>query len=39
MNDLKEIRKNLVHFKKKFEDSNVKFDVDNFKKKNILNYY
>ena len=37
MNDLKEIRKNLVHFKKKFEDRNVKFDVDNFKKKDILN--
>ena len=37
MNDLKEIRKNLVHFKKKFEDRNVKFDVDNFKKKDTLN--
>ncbi len=37
MHNLKEIRKNLDNFKKKFEDRNVEFDIDNFKKKDTLN--
>ena len=37
MHNLKEIRNNLDNFKKKFEDRNVKFDIDNFKNKDTLN--
>ena len=35
MYNLKELRKNLDSFKKKFENRNVNFDVDNFIKKEI----
>ena len=37
MNNLKELRKNLENFKKKFEDRNVDFDIIDFKKKDTLN--
>jgi seryl-tRNA synthetase len=37
MHDLKELRKNIVDFKKKFKDRNVDFDVENFNKKDFLN--
>ena len=37
MYNLKELRKNLDSFKKKFENRNVNFDVDNFIKKDTLN--
>ena len=37
MHNLKELRKNLENFKKKFEDRNVFFDVNDFNKKDILN--
>jgi seryl-tRNA synthetase len=37
MYNLKELRKNLDSFKKKFEDRNVNFDADNFTKKDTLN--
>ena len=33
MHNLKELRKNLENFKKKFEDRNVDFDIIDFKKK------
>ena len=33
MHNLKDLRKNLDNFKKKFEDRNVDFDINNFKKK------
>ena len=37
MHNLKELRKNLENLKKKFEDRNVFFDVNDFNKKDILN--
>ena len=37
MHNLKELRKNLEHFKKKFEERNVDFDIIDFKKKDTLN--
>ena len=37
MHNLKELRKNLDNLKKKFEDRNVNFDINNFKKKDSLN--
>jgi seryl-tRNA synthetase len=37
MHNLKELRKNLDKLKKKFEDRNVNFDIDNFIKKDSLN--
>ncbi len=37
MHNLKELRKNLENFKKKFEDRNVDFDIIDFKKKDTLN--
>ena len=37
MHNLKEIRKNLDNFKKKLEDRNIDFDINNFKKKDTLN--
>ena len=37
MHNLKDIRKNLEHFKKKFEERNVDFDIIDFKKKDTLN--
>ena len=37
MHNLKEIRKNLYKFKKKFENRNTNFDVDDFKRKDTLN--
>ena len=37
MYNLKEIRKNLDNFKKKLEDRNIDFDINNFKKKDALN--
>ena len=33
MHNLKDLRKNLDHFKKKLKERNVEFDVDNFSKK------
>ena len=37
MHNLKDLRKNLDNFKKKFEHRNVDFDIDNFKKKDFSN--
>ena len=37
MHNLKELRKNLEKFKKKFEDRNVDFDIIDFKKKDTFN--
>ena len=37
MHNLKELRKNLSNLKKKFEDRNVNFDLNDFKKKDSLN--
>ena len=37
MHNLKDLRINLENFKKKFEDRNVDFDVNNFNKKDTLN--
>ena len=37
MHNLKELRKNLDNFKKKFKNRNVDFDINNFKKKDTLN--
>ena len=37
MHNLKELRKNLDNFKKKFEDRNLDFDINDFKKKDTLN--
>ena len=37
MHNLKELRKNLDNLKKKFENRNVDFDINNFKKKDNLN--
>ena len=37
MHNLKELRKNLDNLKKKFEDRNVNFDLNDFKKKDNLN--
>ena len=37
MHNLKELRKNLVNVKKKLENRNVNFDVDDFNKKDSLN--
>ncbi len=37
MHDLKELRKDLDNFKKKFEDRNTVFDINDFKKKDTLN--
>ena len=37
MHNLKELRKNLDTFKKKIENRNIDFDIDDFKKKDILN--
>ena len=37
MHNLKELRKNLDKFKKKFEDRNVNFDINEFIKKDSLN--
>ena len=33
MHNLKDLRKNLETFKKKFKDRNLDFDIDEFKKK------
>ncbi len=37
MHNLKELRKNLGIYKKKFESRNVNFDVNDFDKKDSLN--
>ena len=37
MHNLKELRKNLDNLKKKLENRNVNFDINNFKKKDSLN--
>ena len=37
MHNLKELRKNIDNFKKKFKDRNVDFDETDFKKKDTLN--
>ncbi len=37
MHNLKDLRTNLNIYKKKFQDRNVSFDVENFKKKDSLN--
>ncbi len=37
MHNLKELRKNLDKFKKKFEDRNINFDISEFNKKDNLN--
>ena len=37
MHNLKELRKNLDNLKKIFENRNVNFDVNNFKKKDNFN--
>ena len=37
MHNLKDLRKNLEAHKKKFKERNVKFDVDDFNKKDALN--
>ena len=37
MHNLKELRKNLDTFKKKIENRNIDFDINDFKKKDILN--
>ena len=37
MHNLKELRKNLENFKKKFKDRNVDFDINDFNKKDTLN--
>ncbi len=37
MHNLKELRKNLDNFKKKFKDRNVDFDINDFNKKDNLN--
>ena len=37
MHNLKELRKNLDSYKKKFKDRNVDFDINNFNKKDLLN--
>ena len=37
MHNLKELRKNLSDFKKKFENRNTDFNIDDFKKKDTFN--
>ena len=37
MHNLKELRKNLDNFKKKFQNRNIEFDINSFKKKDSLN--
>ena len=37
MHNLKDLRKNLDILKKKFQERNVTFDIESFKKKDILN--
>ena len=37
MYNLKELRKNLDNLKKKFENRNVDFDINDFKKKDSIN--
>ena len=37
MHNLKELRKNLENFKKKFKDRNVNFDINTFQDKDNLN--
>ena len=37
MHNLKELRKNLDIFKKKLEDRNINFDINDFNKKDSLN--
>ena len=37
MHNLKELRKNLDTFKKKLENRNIDFDINDFKKKDTLN--
>ena len=37
MHNLKELRKNLGDFKKKFENRNTDFNIDEFKKKHTFN--
>ena len=37
MHNLKDLRKNLDIFKKKFKDRNIDFDTKDFKKKDTLN--
>ena len=37
MHNLKELRKNLDNLKKKFENRNVDFDINDFKKKDSIN--
>ncbi len=37
MHNLKELRNNLENYKKKFQDRNVNFDIDDFNKKDLIN--
>ena len=37
MHNLKDLRKNLVNLKKKLENRNIDFDINNFKEKDTLN--
>ena len=37
MHNLKDLRSNLDHFKKKLKERNVDFDIANFSKKDSLN--
>ena len=37
MHNLKELRKNLDNFKKNFDNRNIKFDINDFQKKDTLN--
>jgi len=37
MHNLKDLRSNIDHFKKKLKERNVDFDIDNFSKKDSLN--
>ena len=37
MHNLKDLRKNLDFLKKKFQDRNVNFNIDDFNKKDTLN--
>ena len=37
MHNIKELRRNLDNFKKKFENRNTIFDLSDFKKKDTLN--
>ena len=37
MHNLKELKNNLENYKKKFQDRNVNFDIDDFNKKDLIN--